>query len=100
MCTTTRKGLEPMPSSTRILFGEWTAGVGERDRESLLLEASAVANVEQCDKVLSVPSLAIAVPMLESGAQRRSACVGTAGRLGMDVSLSVLKFFLEGCYSL
>jgi hypothetical protein len=41
-----------MPSSTRILFGECTAGSGDGDRESLLLEvASAAANVEWSNEV-------------------------------------------------
>ena len=34
-----------MPSSTRILFGECTAGLGEGDREFLFAEARADANV-------------------------------------------------------
>lgn len=51
------RGLVPTPSSTRILFGdERTAGIGEGDREALLLEASADANVERCEKVLCVLS--------------------------------------------
>jgi hypothetical protein len=37
----------PVASSTRILFEEGLfSGVGERDRESRLPEASTVANVE------------------------------------------------------
>lgn len=35
----------PGPSSMRILFGEWTIGVGDADRESLFAEARAVSNV-------------------------------------------------------
>ena len=51
------RGLVPTPSSTRILFGDKrTAGIGEGDREDLLLEASADANVERCEKVLCVLS--------------------------------------------
>jgi hypothetical protein len=42
-----------VPLSTRILFGECTAGSGVGDRESLLLEvASAAANVECSNEVL------------------------------------------------
>jgi hypothetical protein len=93
-----RKGCEavPLSSSTRILFGEWTAGVGERDRGSLLLGASAVANVELCLSL--VVSSALQLRPATNAAIRTSVPIYSRFRNGPpassgDLSLSlVLKF--------
>jgi len=45
------EGYIPARSLTRILFGEWIEGVGEDDRESLLLllDANSVVSTVEAD---------------------------------------------------
>jgi hypothetical protein len=47
----------PVPSSRRILFGEGSGGVGDKDRGSLMKEARTVANVDTFVDSLSLDPL-------------------------------------------